>query len=499
MGSPYDQPLASHLNSITVPNETLSQYGVNQAYTRVDSTTASPGSVTDLSGQPSQSLQPGYSNPEVSGNSGQSYLPTPAGNGAIQNTGNGNTEVQNGSGQPPASAGQSELPQASSGGSELPGPNQDAPSRSWVGAGVEGALGAWALSKPVTNLITRGSESYLSAGGNFNLGTSLVGEGSWLQRHQPNLAKELGRAETPLNKFGGQDGIVGKGAQWWQDHLVRPAAPAEGAEGPATPPAADTTGAGEVPHPTTPPAGAETEAGEIPLAGHATTPPPAAEPAGAGEAPIPGAPSAAGLGTEADGAAGTARGADGVLGKWLTGDNAEAAEKVQNFVKSDGVMTGLKGFGAAAAIAGGTAIADKITPGSDGYNLAFPGVYAAIAMPGSFQSKALVAGGSLLGGKLINAIAPASDHSDIANFMRPGLPDTALMTGALFMPLNPEGKLAAVGAAYGLGRMGKMNDWESGLTSLGVGGVTYMKTHNAALSIGVAGASFLGSRVMHWL
>jgi hypothetical protein len=166
--------------------------------------------------------------------------------------------------------------------------------------------------------------------------------------------------------------------------------------------------------------------------------------------------------------------------------------KTGEFLAKPGVSDFLKGAG----IAGGTVLADHITPGDDSYGFSTVGVPIALAMPGDFKTKALVAGGSLAAGKIFNWAVPASEHPELHNFLAPTLTENALMTGALFLPVNNEAKLYTIGGAYALGRMAKMNDLGAGGCAAGVGIGTYMLTHNATIAALAGAGSYVGSRVL---
>lgn len=190
---------------------------------------------------------------------------------------------------------------------------------------------------------------------------------------------------------------------------------------------------------------------------------------------------AASTGTSA--AASVAKGGAGVEGAMST---------AKDVLSKPGVQTFLKG----AAIAGGTLLADQYTPGSDGYHLSSVGVpLALVAGKGNLGTMALYAGGSLAAGKLLNAVLPAEDHTHLANIMKPGFVDTALVTGSMFLPLDTKGKVAAVAGSWVFGRMTNMSTGESALAGAGLAGLTYRMTHNPALSIGVGAGSWALSRV----
>jgi hypothetical protein len=166
--------------------------------------------------------------------------------------------------------------------------------------------------------------------------------------------------------------------------------------------------------------------------------------------------------------------------------------KTGEFLAKPGVSDFLKGAG----IAGGTVLADHLTPGDDSYGFSTVGVPIALAMPGDFKTKALVAGGSLAAGKIFNWAVPAGEHPELHNFLAPTLTENALMTGALFLPVNGEAKLYTIGGTYALGRMAKMGDLGAGVSAAGVGVGTYMLTHNATIAALAGAGSFVGSRVL---
>jgi hypothetical protein len=156
-----------------------------------------------------------------------------------------------------------------------------------------------------------------------------------------------------------------------------------------------------------------------------------------------------------------------------------------------------------AGLAGGTILADHLTSkiglGSDTYGLSTVGVSAAFAAPIDYKYKAAIAASSLIGGKLLNHFLPADEHPELQNVLAPGFTDTALMTGALFLPTsNKYLPLAAVGGAYVFGRM---NHVDGGKALIGAGAIwadTFALTRNAELSTGVAAASWVASRVVHY-
>jgi len=252
------------------------------------------------------------------------------------------------------------------------------------------------------------------------------------------LAKNNATLATRVQS--GLDTAPSTAAQWWQKTYVKPAEAAVATPKPVVPPEA------------VPPTG------------------------------VPGATAATG---ETIAAARTFK----VAG--MTLDMTKAGE----VLAKPGVQTFLKG----AAIAGGTVLVDHITPGDDSYGFSAVGVPVALAMPGDFKTKAIVAGGSLLAGKVFNAIVPASEHPGLHNFLAPNLTDTALMTGALFLPVKGETQLAVIGGSYAMGRMAKLDNVPAGGVAIGVGLGTYMYTHNAPLACIAGLGSFVGSRVLQYI
>lgn len=183
-------------------------------------------------------------------------------------------------------------------------------------------------------------------------------------------------------------------------------------------------------------------------------------------------------------AAAVAKGAGGAEGTLAT---------AKDILSKPGVQTFLKG----ALVAGGTLVADQMVPGpKDDYHLSSLGVPLAMVYgKGNLATMGWVAGGSLAAGKLLNSVLPAEDHPHLANIMKPGFVDTALVTGSAFLPLDTKGKLAAMGGSWVFGRMTNMNTGESALAGAGLAGLTYRMTKNPALSIGVGAGSWALSRL----
>jgi len=164
-------------------------------------------------------------------------------------------------------------------------------------------------------------------------------------------------------------------------------------------------------------------------------------------------------------------------------------------LSAPGVRAGLS----AAAVVGGAMVADRLTSGlgSDDYHFAVPGITAAMLLPEgtSIGTRVAVGAGSVILGKLANGLLPANQH--VSDIMAPGFADTALLAGTLALPINPQAKLWAAGGAYTLGRMAHMNTLESLGTAAGIGGVTYMKTHNPYLSLAAGAGSYIGSQLLN--
>lgn len=203
------------------------------------------------------------------------------------------------------------------------------------------------------------------------------------------------------------------------------------------------------------------------------------------------APQAAAAADNAAAATGTSAAANVAKGGAGAAENAMSTAK--DVLSKPGVQTFLKG----AAIAGGTLVADQMLPGpKDDYHLSSVGVpLAFVAGKGNLQTMALYAGGSLAAGKVLNWMLPAEDHPHLANIMKPGFVDTALVTGSMFLPLDAKGKTAAVAGSWVFGRMTNMNTGESALAGAGLAGLTYRMTKNPALSIGVGAGSWALSRL----
>jgi hypothetical protein len=166
---------------------------------------------------------------------------------------------------------------------------------------------------------------------------------------------------------------------------------------------------------------------------------------------------------------------------------------------------GIRTFAEGAAVGASMLAVDKLTPGNDKYGLGTIGMTAAFAglpevagLPGDTKTKLMIAGGALVLGKTIDWLLPADKHPDAHNFIAPGLMDTGLMTGALFLPTaDPRMKLAAVGGAYLMGRMGKVGALPAAAAGAGLGYAAYRFTHNAEIGVAVGVGSWVGSRVEH--
>lgn len=176
------------------------------------------------------------------------------------------------------------------------------------------------------------------------------------------------------------------------------------------------------------------------------------------------------------------------------GAGAEGAlGTAKDILSKPGVRSLLKG----GAVVAGTLAADHVLPGpKDDYHLSTLGVpLAIVAGRGNLGSMAWMAGGSLVAGKALNYMLPAEDHPHLANIMKPGFVDTALVTGSAFLPLDTKGKIAAMTGSWVFGRMTNMSTGESALAGAGLAGLTYKMTRNPALSIGVGAGSWALSRV----
>lgn len=271
------------------------------------------------------------------------------------------------------------------------------------------------------------------------MGNLLLGEASWIGSRLPAVARDVQPLTNAINHLGGETGLATRTARWWQANIHTP------------PLLTDTAAAVES-------TAARTAAGET---------------AGVIEQAV-----AAGERSAAGGAARTA----------VATENFWARPYVRQTVAA-----ALEG----AVVAGGTVLLDHWTPGSDSYHFSTPGVMAALAMPGDLRTRFLVGGGSLVGGKILNWLAPASEHAGIANLLRPGWADTTLMTAALMLPADPRVRLATLGGAWMFGRMNNMDALPAAGTALGLGAYTFGLSRSVPLAIGVAAASYGVSRLLH--
>ncbi|GEM_PF-3246062 len=307
----------------------------------------------------------------------------------------------------------------SAGSSDFAGPVKQP---SVLGTAFWGGVGAYTFAGPLPRLLNRASDAIVE-GSDSTLGTSLLGENSWLSKTFPKAAPTLDNLGSKLNGLFGEAGPLTRAAGWWQKNYTAPV---------------------------------------VKDAAEATTAP--------AEATV----------------------------KSLSETLSTTAGKIQagqEFLAKPGVQTFLKG----AAIAGGTLLADKILPGpKDEYHLSSFGVPLALVAPGETKTKLMIAGGSLVAGKVLDAILPASAHPQLDHILQPTWMDTVLTTGAIFAPVsNPQAKMALIGGSWVFGRMTGMNTVESGLSGAGLGMLTYKFTHNAALSLAVGGGSWLASRIFH--